>query len=264
MKSSVTVIRQTATVLLALCLLAMALPFAADAQQSGSEVLIDRADKQNITGNTEIGFVWGQQLEPPQSLLRGVINLMEAMNTWTKVETSLDRHLQLSDKRIMNIPFIFVTADKQFELTQTEINNLREYIDNGGFIFADNAQPAGENSMSGAALKQMLKDVIPNARFEALQNSSEIYHSFFDFNDGPPLGAELGASISNGETFISPQRLYLEGVRYKGRLVAVYSDKGYIVKWADELGSDPQLRMGINLIVYALTQDGSIAKQTLR
>ena len=264
MKRTNTMIRLAARGPLAAGVLSLVLAAAVSAQQPGSTVLIDRADKQNITGTTEIAYVWGQQLEPPQNLRRSVINLADAMNTWTNVETSLDRNLMLSDKRIMNVPFVFVTADKRFELTQTEISNLREYFDNGGFMFLDNAEPVSEASASGSMLKRMIEQVIPNARFEVLTNSNEIYKSFFEF-DGPPQGAELGI-ITQSDAFasLSPARHYLEGVYYKGRLAAVYSDKGYVVKWAQDSDNDPQLKMGVNLIIYALTQDGSIATQSYR
>ena len=76
-----------------------------------SEVFIDRSDKKNISGRTEIAFAWGQLFDPPQNLLRGVINLKEAMNRWTEVVTTLNQHLLLSDPGIRDLPFIFVTAD---------------------------------------------------------------------------------------------------------------------------------------------------------
>jgi hypothetical protein len=227
-------------------------------------VVVDPADKQNVTGQTELAFAWGQQFSPPQELQHGVINLKDAMNRWTKVQTSMNNHLMLSDQRIMQMPFVFVTADKVFELTETEKKNLKEYFDKGGFMFLDNAQPVSELSASGASLKKLIKDSIPNARFEALSNSHAIYHSFFDFNDGPPLSGEVGTIPSSNPLLRSPERFYLEGVYYKGRLAAVYSDKGYIIRWTQDIDNEPQLRMGVNLIVFALTQEGSIARQSSR
>lgn len=226
-----------------------------------SSVVIDPADKQNITGQTQFAFAWGQQFSPPQELLRGIISLKDAMNRWTKVQTSLDNHLMLSDQRILRMPFVFVSADKVFELTETEKKNLKEFFDKGGFMFLDNAQPVSEVSASGASLKKLIRDSIPNARFEALTNSHDIYHSFFDFNDGPPVSGESGIMPGSNPGLQSPSRFYLEGVYYKGRLAAVYSDKGYIIRWAREIDNEPQLRMGVNLIIYALTQKGSIASQ---
>ena len=55
----------------------------------------------------------------------------------------------------------------------------------------------------------------------------------------------------------------LEGVYLGNRLVGLYSDKGYVHKWAENYGNEPQLRFGINVVVFALTQEGSIAQQQI-
>ena len=231
-----------------------------------SEVFIDQADKQNITGQTEIAFAWGELLDPPQNLIRGVINLKEAMNRWTEITTNINEHVLLSNPYIMNMPFIFVSTNRVFDLTETERKNLRAYFDNGGFMFLDNSQPVSDFSASGASLQKLLKDVIPNVRFAPVPNSHEIYHSFFDFDDGPPRGAELGLIPTRDPTMYvrSKERYFLEGAWRNDELVAVYSDKGYIVKWNDTSNNEPQLRMGVNLIVYALTKWDSIAKRSYR
>ena len=54
----------------------------------------------------------------------------------------------------------------------------------------------------------------------------------------------------------------LEGVFTGDRLVAIYSDKGY-VHMGRNFGNEPQLRFGINAVVFALTQQGSIAQQQI-
>ena len=43
-------------------------------------------------------------------------------------------------------------------------------------------------------------------------------------------------------------------------MVAIYSDKGYAIKWAQMSDNDPQLKMGVNMVVFALTQAGGIAQ----
>ena len=62
---------------------------------------------------------------------------------------------------------------------------------------------------------------------------------------------------------MSKQVLYLEGIWIDDRLVAIYSDKGYARKWEDTSNNEPQLKMGVNMVVYALTQQGSIAQQKM-
>jgi hypothetical protein len=56
---------------------------------------------------------------------------------------------------------------------------------------------------------------------------------------------------------------YLEGIWIKNRLVAIYSDKGYSVSWERDYDNIPQLKMGVNIIVFALTQTGGMAEKLM-
>ena len=40
-------------------------------------------------------------------------------------------------KRLENFPFIFMTGEAYFRLSESEEKNLKEYIENGGFIFME-------------------------------------------------------------------------------------------------------------------------------
>jgi len=226
-----------------------------------AEIIIDPKNKQNISGNLQIALAWGELLRPPIDLQRGVIHLKDAMNRYTKVNTILDKHLVLGSNQLLKMPFVFVTSRARFDLTETEKENVKRFFDMGGFMVLVNAEPLGESSRGGASLKQLLRDTIPNARFQPISNNHELYHCFFDFTDGPPNGAEIGLFGREGQKIMSKQRLYLEGVWYKGRLVAVYSDKGYIIKWNETSNNEPQLKIGVNMIIYALTHEGGMTNK---
>jgi hypothetical protein len=225
-----------------------------------AEIIIDPFEKQNISGNLQIALAWGELLRPPNNLTRGIINLKVAMNRYTKINTELNRHLMLGSTQLLKMPFVFVSSRDNFNLSETEKTNVRKYFDLGGFMVLDNPEPVTESSKGGASLKKMIRDCIPNARFQPIPKSHELYKSFFEFTDGPPNGAEIGVINRGARSVMSKQRLYLEGVWYKGRLVAIYSDKGYILKWNDNSNNEPQLKIGVNMIVYALTQDGGMIR----
>ncbi len=102
-----------------------------------------------------------------------------------------------------------------------------------------------------------------DAKFLPIPNDHPVYHCFFDFDEGPPNGAELnlsrvvGASGGNKRSRTIPKQVhYLEGITIDDRLVAIYSDKGYAIKWAADTNNEPQLKMGVNMVVFALTQEG--------
>ena len=84
------------------------------------------------------------------------------------------------------------------------------------------------------------------------------------------MGSEVNSSMvraySRQSSIIhtmAKQVFYLEGITIGDRLVAIYSDKGYAKKWDATSNNEPQLRMGVNMVVFALTQEGSIAQQKM-
>jgi len=245
-----------------------------DTGQYKAMVIQDPKDKKSVKGFIYIATLWGAQLEPAYK--RAVIHLSDAVNRYTNIRSKVDKHLFIDSRRLFDTPFVFLCADEAFYLTKIEAKNLGEYLRKGGFIVLDNGTPTYEFGAAEASLKQMLKDALgADAKFLPIPNSHPLYHCFEDFDDGPPQGSEINnviikkdntgwSSFSGMQYFSSPKRvIYLEGIWIDDRLVAVYSGKGYAKKWADTSNNEPQLRIGVNMVVYALTQDGSIAQQKM-
>jgi len=244
-----------------------------DTGQYKAMVIQDPNNKQSIKGFVYISTAWGAQLKPPDTLKRAVINLVEAVNRYTNINAKVDTHLYLDSRKIYETPFVYVTANKAFELTDIERKNFGEYLRKGGFAVIDNGEPMYEFGQAEASLRQMLKDSLgADAQFLPIPNDHPLYHCFFDFDDVPPQGAEIQmvqttTTGAQGETARNSSMAkavhYLEGIWLDERLVAVYSDKGYCWKWKDLTNNEPQLKMGVNFVVFALTQAGGIAQQKM-
>jgi len=244
-----------------------------DTGQYKAMVIQDPNNKQSIKGFVYISTAWGAQLKPPDTLKRSVINLVEAVNRYTNINAKVDTHLYLDSRKIYDTPFVYVTADKAFELTDIERKNFGEYLRKGGFAVIDNGEPMYEFGQAEASLRQMLKDSLgADAQFLPIPNDHPLYHCFFDFDDGPPQGSEIQmvqttTTGAQGETARNSSMAkavhYLEGIWLDERVVAVYSDKGYCWKWKDLTNNEPQLKMGVNFVVFALTQAGGIAQQKM-
>ncbi len=244
-----------------------------DTGQYKAMVIQDPNDKTSIKGFVYISTAWGAQLKPPDDLKRAVINLVEAVNRYTNINAKVDTHLYLDSRKIYETPFVYVVADKAFELTDIEAKNLGEYLRNGGFVVVDNGTPQYEFGQAEASLRQMLKDaLLADAQFLPISNDHPLYHCFFDFDDGPPQGDEIRmvqttTTDMQGETArnssMAKAVLFLEGIWLDERLVAIYSDKGYAQKWKLMSNNEPQLKMGVNFVVFALTQAGGIAQQKM-
>ncbi|MFC1538179.1 DUF4159 domain-containing protein [Candidatus Latescibacterota bacterium] len=243
-----------------------------DTGQYKAMIIQDPQDKKSLTGFIYIATLWGAQLEPAYK--RAVIHLSDAVNRYTNIRSKVDKHLFIDSRRIFDTPFVFLCADRQFELTGAEARNFGEYLRSGGFAVLDNGNPTQEFGAAEASLRQMLRDALgSDAKFLPIPNSHPLYHCFEDFDEGPPQGSEVAQSVVLGKDIgssyghkyynMAKQVLFLEGITINDRLVAIYSDKGYANKWEDTSNNEPQLRIGVNMVVYALTQEGSIAQQKM-
>ena len=156
-------------------------------------VLIDPANKQNVKGNVSIALAWGEMFAPPQGYLRGFIHLRDSMVRWTKVNTEITRNLMLGSPRLLEIPFVLVTTDVNFELSPTERANVKKYLENGGFLVLENPTPRTEKCPAESSVKLFIRAALGlSARFKPLPGDEPIYSCFWDFTYGHPHGAEVG------------------------------------------------------------------------
>jgi hypothetical protein len=77
-------------------------------------------------------------------------------------------------------PFIFFTGHKDFHLTDQEVQNLRDYLQDGGAIWGDNAL-AGKGSRFDIAFKREMKKVIPDIdkNWEDMPMTADVFKSWF-------------------------------------------------------------------------------------
>ncbi len=232
-------------------------------------VIQDPSDKQNIKGFVYLATAWGNDLSP--SAQRAVPELVQAIGRYTSIEAKVDNHLFLDSRDMFRAPIVYINTNKMFILTEKEIENLGEYMKSGGFILAENARPDLESGPAEVALRKLFDYALGRqARWVRLSSDHPIYHAFFDFDDGPPPGKGIGQVIQIKTNlkqvdvqYRTKPRPYLEGIYLGDRLVGVYSDKNYGAFWQQGYENEPQLKMGVNIVVYALTQPGSIAQQQI-
>lgn len=240
-----------------------------DTGQFKAMVIQDPNNKQSVKGFIYIATLWGAQFEPAYK--NSVIHLSDAVNRFTSLKSKVDKHLFIDSRKLFDTPFVYICVDRGFELTKIEADNFGTYLRSGGFAVLDNGDPTNDFSAAEASLRQMLRDSLGNdAKFLPISNNHPLFHSFFDF-DGPPTGSEAGLAVNITSTNLreannelrSGEVFYLEGITIGDRLVAIYSDKGYALNWAANTNNDAQLKMGVNMVIFALTQDGSIAQQKM-
>lgn len=152
--------------------------------------------------------------------------------------------VDLDEASLFDYPFIFLTGHGEIILTQTEVENLREYLIKGGFLYAD------DDYGMDKYFRREIEKVFPGAKWEELPFSHPLYHSFYDFGYLPKIHKHNG----------KPPKGY--GIFYQGRLVIFYTYETNISDgWADQwVHNDPPekreeaFKFGINIIMYVLNE----------
>ena len=205
--------------------------------------------------------VSAERMPLPQSCARSMISLKEAMQKYTGVNTSLAGKIRLADQKLLDYPFICFMADRAFEATEQEKANMRNYLLGGGFLLLENANANKENSPAEASFRKFIRDTLGSqGRLQIIQSSHDVFHTMFDFDSLPKgLDSGLSTNMQSGTAFeidsrsvIREKELFLEGVFINGRLACVLSNKGYSVLWNSIGNNDPQLKMGVNFVMYSL------------
>ena len=247
-------------------------------------VIQDPDDKQSIQGYFHVAQAYSARmaeynlrravggdsritmLQNPQA----VQNVVDALNEYTNIHADFSARLPLSSRELLETPWVFVPS-VQFVLSDGELQNLGRYLEAGGFIVADAGSSVG--SQTDAFIREMIKDALATvgrqARFERLPNDHPIYHCFFDF-DTPPRGV-IGMGGGLGEGRRNPD--YLVVVEVDDRLAVLISYQSLGAVWEnipmrnvvkDYTDNSRLLQFGINTIVFALTQEGSITNRVMQ
>lgn len=158
-------------------------------------------------------------------------------------ETYQDVSLGSAD--LHNYPFVFLTGHGNIVLNSSEARNLREYLQNGGFLHIDDDYGLDEY------IRPAMEDVFPDEEFVEIPFNYPIYDQVYQFENGLPKIHEHDNEPPQGF-----------GIFYEGRLVVFYSYESNLGDgWADaEIHNTPEslrqqaLQMGANILVYALTK----------
>ena len=255
---------------------------------------IERAEYSEQAENIRVR--WHHQM-PRQLVERQMLQgLADKIVASTQVHVEVRDAVRLDDPQLLQVPFVLMTVNTPFEFTESEAANFGAYLTGGGFLFVDIVRLLWSNvNYSDAELDVPAVRSLIRASFQAegyqewkdwqfkrLELTHPIYHCFYDVNSLPRGMRDIESMFSSGQDRPPLTPDYLEGIMVGDQLVGVYSMRGYADFWAgvakqerdsalakNQVGSpflvgaeEPLVyNLGVNIVVYALTREGSLAQQ---
>ena len=175
---------------------------------------------------------------------------------------------RLTDPDLGDSPLIFMSDVGYMLLSKPEIDALANYLENGGFLWVDDFWGDAE----WASLERAMAEVMPDRRWTTLPIDHPIFHTVFDIEQMPQIPARDFARWGVGTTEPTSQHrpptgsMRIPSIRAysddDGRLMVIATHNTDIAdgweresygEWYFENFSTKSYRVGINVIVYALT-----------
>jgi hypothetical protein len=181
-------------------------------------------------------------------------NIIHALAQYTAIPVAAQGvTVDLASPELFKFPFVFLTGHLPVRFSRQESDNLRAYVQRGGFIFIDDHNHDIDGAFHKTATSEINRIFGPGS-LKMMPNDHEIFRSFFVFEKGPPTTShELNGW---GDNLVHE---HLFGVEVNGRLGLLYSNKDYASEWGyhyqnKRFVSIDNTRFGVNVIVYALTR----------
>ncbi len=152
--------------------------------------------------------------------------------------------IPVGSRDLFRYPFVFMTGHGNVTMNTSEIQNLKRYLDRGGFLFIDDDYGMDEY------VRPLMKQLYPDEELIDLPFSHPVFNQAFKFANGIPKIHEHDNK---------PPQLF--GLFSNGRLVVLYGYESNISDgWADaeihnvtEETRIKSLQMGANILMYVLT-----------
>jgi hypothetical protein len=179
--------------------------------------------------------------------------LLNQFHALTGTPVSFELHdVSLDDASIFEMPFLYISGTTDFSLTDKERANLRQFLANGGVLFAEAAE--GRPTFDAAFRDEMSK-VLPGRALTALPAEHAIFKQ--PENIGlvkarPALAVKMG-----NQSQVQPE---MYGIEVNGVLGVIYSPRDLSAGWERAVApyamgyeAPDATALGVNVLYYAVT-----------
>lgn len=230
--------------------------------------------------------------------VRSLDELAVELEAQTDLKATVDQDAHLDESEWMETPFVLLTSAVDFEPTSLEVTQLGRYLVSGGFAYVEVVGGNSNLDMSRGLIADLesLRGLVTSALtgqglqrgkdwdIEPLPMEHPLLSCYHEIKTMPrsywSLWHEFMAKYTldyyeKPQAWLGRPAPFLEAIYVRGRLAGIYSQQAYRDFWArrversrerpnwynNRINSDAAARLGVNCVVYALTQEGSLARQ---
>ena len=173
-------------------------------------------------------------------------NLIQFINEQSNLQIApTEEVVEAGGSQIYQYPFVYLTGHGNITFSESEAQNLRKYLESGGFLHIDDNYGLEKYNYA----RREMKKVFPDQEFIELPYTHEIYSEHFDFPKGLPKIHEHDGKPPKGYALL-----------HEGRVVVFYTVETDLGDgWEDpQVHNDPEevraqaLQMGANIVLWAI------------
>ena len=179
---------------------------------------------------------------------RNFLSIMDE-TTFVGAQTEGSNVLTLDDPELFKYPIAYIVEVGSWNPSDQEAESLGEYLQKGGFLIVDDFR----DGYALSNLEFQLKRVLPEGNMVMVEDSDEVFDSFFrivPLDVIPPYGGGRPAWYGIYEDNDPSKRLMVI-INYNNDIAEYweYSDYGY---YPIDLANEAY-KLGVNYVVYGLT-----------
>ncbi|MAJ43165.1 MAG: hypothetical protein CMF96_00285 [Candidatus Marinimicrobia bacterium] len=192
---------------------------------------------------TRIHYDGGGDWYSDPSSLPNLLNFVQEETTIILNPT--EKQAKIGDDIFTGSSYLYLTGHGNISFSKDEVFSLRKHLKAGAFLHAD------DNYGMDISFREQIKKVFPDKDWVELPPNHEIFNNYFNFENGLPKVHEHNNK--------RPQALALFD---KEKMIVLYTYESDLGDgWEDsevhqdgELIRKEALKMGTNIIIYALTR----------
>ena len=187
-------------------------------------------------------------------------HFLPALERFTRIDAADDSaHIQLTDDELFDYPWIFIQqlAQGQWDPSEAEAANLREYLQRGGFLVVDDIH--GEDEWIWFVDK--IKRVLPERPIVDIPPDDLLLSIIFDVDSRTQIPGERHLSYNGGPPRMEGPPHWRAIYDDAGRMMVAINhniDMGDAWEHADDARYPVEMtalayRFGVNYVIYAMT-----------